>query len=127
MASDLSSLVFKLLMLSSCMLVGGQNCSISGTMQYLYVWLSTITGLDYTGIIVVQLVRLLVIYAFPTYMTSCRPSLMQVSIAFVLQEVGVSLKTVALSRNHKAGEQPHCSRSKTTVKPRVSMHYLARQ
>ena len=36
MASDLSSLVFKLLVLSSWMLVGGQNCSLTGTLRYLY-------------------------------------------------------------------------------------------
>ena len=42
MASDLSSLVFELLMLSSCMLVGGQNCSLKGT-----VYPIKVTGLDY--------------------------------------------------------------------------------
>ena len=42
MASDLSSLVFKLLMLSSFMLVGGQNCSISGTL-----YLINVAELDY--------------------------------------------------------------------------------
>ena len=47
MASDLWSPVFKLLMLSSCMLVGGQNCSISGTLYPINV-----TGLDYWNIFV---------------------------------------------------------------------------
>ena len=64
MASDLLSLVFKLSVLSSCMLVGGQSCSITGTMRYLYVivcgfqrsldWTTGIpTGMYYS--IVVQL------------------------------------------------------------------------
>ena len=51
MASDLSSVVFKLLMLSSCMLVGGQNCSISGTLYLYRPTTINVAGLDYWDIL----------------------------------------------------------------------------
>ena len=85
MANNLSSLVFKLLMLSSCMLVRGQNCSISGTMRYLYMIvcgfqrsLDWTTGMDYSIVVQLKIQFTPACYRSLSNMTSCGPCLMQV-------------------------------------------------